>query len=94
MNETLQPDARYTAREVALLVLRHRLRWFYVNRARLEAEGFPRPISSVGRPRWSGADLIAWEQRPKIRKGVALPAGVVDLRVVMAARAEAVARRS
>lgn len=62
--ETLQPTAIYTTAEVARLVFRHSVEWFYENHAKLRDEhGFPDPVSPIGRPRWSGAQLIAWTNR-------------------------------
>jgi hypothetical protein len=60
---TLDPDARYSSADVAHW-LGHRVEWFYANRAQLERdEGFPGPISRIGRPRWLGARLLEWERR-------------------------------
>ena len=60
----LEPNRIYTASEVAA-ALSHGTRWFRMKRHELEREGFPPPVSRVGRPRWLGADLIAWLARPK-----------------------------
>ena len=61
---TLKEDGLYGPRDVAELVLGHPVRWFRRHRKRLEAEeGFPAPVSRIGRPRWSGRALIAWRDR-------------------------------
>jgi hypothetical protein len=63
----LVPNGIYTMRDVAQLVFAHSYRWFYENHERLARdEGFPRPISKFGFPRWNGTDLIAWLARPKL----------------------------
>lgn len=63
----IQPNRIYTATEVAQLVFRHPdSRWFLERRQRMmKEEGFPRPISKIGRPKWYGADLVAWMARDK-----------------------------
>lgn len=41
--------------------LKHPLGWFYKNRARLEANGFPLPDPRVvGHPRWRAAEVDAY----------------------------------
>jgi len=60
----VRADAIYTTADVAAL-LSHSTRWFRANRKRLNAEGFPPPVSCVGHPRWYGADLLAWLARPR-----------------------------
>lgn len=57
--------ARYSAADVARVVLGKSQRWFSEHRAALERDGFPRPISRVGRPAWWGKDLRAWLERDK-----------------------------
>ncbi len=76
----LDPAKRYRCSEVAAW-LEHTPSWFSRNRAELErVDNFPRPISRVGKPRWLGADLIAWEQRDKHAPTITGPAApmVVD----------------
>lgn len=63
--DTLSADRLYWAKDVAELLFARHIDWFYQHRAKLEAEeGFPRPISCIGRPRWAGRALIAWRDRP------------------------------
>lgn len=93
--QELHPDGRYWAYEVARILFRRDVEWFYRNRARLEAqEGFPQPISQIGRPHWKGQALIAWENRAQARK----PAETDDPKVVsydalLKARASIVAKK-
>ena len=47
-----------TTREVAR-VLGHAIEWFYKHRARLEGEGFPKPIPGLGL-RWDSVAVEAW----------------------------------
>jgi len=89
----LDPAKRYRCSEVAAW-LEHTPSWFSRNRAELErVDNFPRPISRVGKPRWLGADLIAWEQRDKHAPETAGPASppVFDLSPILRARAHQVA---
>ena len=61
---TIDPLAFYSARDVAQIVFGRGVQWFYLHRRALRAkENFPKPISSIGQPRWNGALLIAWAQR-------------------------------
>lgn len=60
MTERIDPDAFYWAEDVARIVFGRSARWFSRQRDKLHAEGFPKPISEIGRPRWSGATLTAW----------------------------------
>lgn len=80
----------YVGAEVAELVFRHPPDWFYRRRLKLIAEeGFPRPISKFGQPRWSGAALIAWMSRqPCEAIGADLP-GAPDLSNVLDMRTAA-----
>lgn len=65
--EEIQPNGIYTAANVARIVFRRsNVRWFWRNHRRLEAEGFPQPISRVGLPRWSGRALLAWIDRARV----------------------------
>lgn len=69
MNVFLHPNGSYTARQVAMLVFKKSYEWFSRNLARLrDRDGFPKAISSVGHPRWSGAALLHWMQTPRIAK--------------------------
>jgi hypothetical protein len=86
MTAALDAHSFYGIPEIARIVFGHRARWFYENRARLEAEGFPRPISCVGRPRWSGADLIAWAARPRAHD---FAPNVIDATVLLRDRSRA-----
>lgn len=62
----IEANGIYTMHDVAALVFRHSYRWFFENRQRLtNDEGFPRPISKFGFPRWNGSDLLEWMARPK-----------------------------
>lgn len=83
----LEARAHLTSGEVAAALRRSR-RWFYAHRAQLEAEGFPRPISSVGNPLWAASDLIAWIERPKFPPVSAppVPPGGASNVVALAAR--------
>ena len=89
---TIDPNACYEAEEVALLLFRTTVRSFNRHRRQRAREGFPRPISNVGKKVWSGADLIAWRDRDKAV--TALPAGVTDLGAHLAARAKIAAERN
>lgn len=63
----IEDDGHYTASQVAHLVFDHDVRWFQRNRAKLErVEGFPKPISCIGRPRWLGQRLREWLMRPNL----------------------------
>lgn len=64
--EQILPDAFYTSAEIARIVFRTTVAWFYEHRADLERkDGFPRPINRVGQPRWRGADILAWSIRDR-----------------------------
>lgn len=92
--ETLDPDARYTAADVARIVFGWSADTFRRRRARLtREEGFPRPISKIGRPRWNGWRLIEWEARDQDapRQAKALPPDVADFSTVLAERSAAIA---
>ena len=88
----LDPRGRYGCAEVAAW-LGHTPSWFSRHRAELEkVDGFPRPITRIGRPRWLGADLIAWEQRDKHAPEIAgASPPVFDLSPILRARALLVA---
>lgn len=67
---SLDPHATYNAADVARLVFGHGGKnpaiWLYRHFAELtRRESFPMPVSCIGRPRWSGALLIAWMNRPQ-----------------------------
>lgn len=63
-DEVLSEDGLYWAKDVARVLFGRTLGWFYLHRKALEEQdGFPRPISKIGRPRWSGWTLIAWRDR-------------------------------
>lgn len=63
MNERIDPATFYWADDIARIVFGRTTRWFSRHRKRLHAEGFPHPISRIGRPRWSGHTLLAWQNR-------------------------------
>lgn len=89
----LDPLKNYDSAGVARELFDNDVTWLYRNKKKLKAEGFPKPISSVGHPRWSGAKLIAWRDRDQ--PDAALPPDptgkVVDYSQLLAARAAAVA---
>lgn len=87
--EILQPAASYTAAEVARILFRVSLRVFQRRRARLRREGFPRPVSSIGKAVWSGAALIAWRDRDASRQEG--NPNLIELSQRLAGRARAVA---
>lgn len=62
-DDALSENGLYWANDVARLLFGRTIYWFYAHRGALEEEGFPRPISKIGRPRWSGHALIAWRDR-------------------------------
>lgn len=76
---------RYTSRDVARLVFGKSYDWFIDNRAELTARhGFPRPVSPIGNPHWTGRALLDWIYRdqavPNAVEGTpARAANVVDL---------------
>lgn len=85
MSEIIHPNGSYTARQVAELIFRKSYLWFSRNLARLrERDGFPKAISSIGHPRWSGAALLHWMQTPRLAKSKPGPApdltNVLDMR--------------
>lgn len=86
MSEALiHPNGAYTARQVALLVFKKSYVWFSRHHSRLRnRDGFPKPISPIGHPRWSGAALLLWMQTPRFAKpnGRSAPdmTNVLDLR--------------
>lgn len=70
----LYEDGLYWAPQVAELLFGRSADWFYRHRAKLQTdEGFPHPVSRIGRPRWSGRALIGWRDR---HAAVAPPSGV------------------
>lgn len=65
MSDVLEPAAIYDSAAVARLLFQHDVEWFYSYRKTTgRTERFPAPISGKGHPRWSGAALIAWRDRP------------------------------
>jgi hypothetical protein len=58
---------------------RHSLGWFYRNRVRLEARGFPVPVDGLGL-RWDPAAIDAWlnAQLPAV-KAAAVPEDGADI---------------
>jgi predicted DNA-binding transcriptional regulator AlpA len=56
------PRPPYTLKQIAEL-LGHGLPWLYHHRRELEAAGFPKPISPIGRPRFHRASIDAWLER-------------------------------
>jgi hypothetical protein len=95
--DTIDPRRFYRAADIARLVFARSLSWFYINRARLEStDGFPTPISSIGRPRWNGKDLRDWIDRPKCcHHGVVITGdtGVIDFSGALRERARKIAAR-
>lgn len=88
----LDPLRPYTCEEVARLVHAKSVSWFYRSRRMLQAAGFPRPVSPFGQPRWNGADLIAWMNRPKPNPDIPGDTGnLVDFSAMLALRAATVA---
>ncbi len=86
----IERDHHYTASEVARIVFDHDVRWFQRNRSRLERlEGFPKPISAIGRPRWLGAKLTEWLMRPIAPAPVKTGGNVVDWDQVLRGRLKA-----
>jgi hypothetical protein len=97
--ERIDPDDRYWADQVARILFGRSPRWFSRHRVRLHREeNFPRPISEIGRPRWSGSTLLAWQNRSPLTPGE-VPSGpadmsnVINIDLALAARATQVARR-
>jgi hypothetical protein len=89
----IEPGRTYGSTQVAGLVFGRSVEWFYANRARLHArEGFPRPVSRYGWPRWSGQDLLTWMNRPKHGGGGGPK--VVDFSEVLRERARTIGRRA
>lgn len=86
----LHPNGSYTARQVAELVHRKSYEWFSRNHKRLRDEkGFPKPISSFGQPRWSGAALLHWMQTPRSASARTVApdlTNVLDLRTALMLR--------
>lgn len=85
-------NASYTTREISEIIFRmNGPDWFYRNRDELIAkEGFPLPISSMGHPRWRGADLIAWMSRDR---GAAPTAGGPGFENVLSMRTKNIRRK-
>ncbi len=84
--DRIDPDfVRYTSRDVARLVFGKSYDWFIDNRTELTARhGFPRPVSPIGNPHWSGRALLAWIYRDQaVPDGIegtpARPGNVVNL---------------
>lgn len=96
----LEEDALYWAADVARDLFGRSLQWFYRHRAKLHAaEAFPHPISEIGRPRWSGSSLLAWQRR--IPLGASAPSdpcepagpNVIDFERRLKERAQAIAKK-
>jgi hypothetical protein len=95
-------DRPYTSAQVAALVFGRTVQWFYAYRAGQGLlDGFPPPFSPSGHPRWSGAALLAWMQRPQRRAETPSAASqdcaggnVTDIRVILRARSKGIAHRS
>lgn len=80
MSAVIHPNGSYAAHQVAEHVFGKCVEWFYRHRIRLLREdGFPTPISKFGQPRWSGAALLTWMQRPPVADQGPLPDGVSRL---------------
>lgn len=57
----IEPNRFYSSEEVAREVFGITARTFYLRRRTLvQRDGFPRPISPHGHPRWLGQALIDW----------------------------------
>ena len=87
----IHPNGAYTARQVAELVFKKSYIWFSRHKAKLEAEGFPAPISSIGIPRWSGNALLVWMQTPRRKLASAI---VPDITNVLELRTAAMRRKA
>jgi hypothetical protein len=84
----------YGSAAVARIVFGRSVEWFYANKDREQREqGFPRPISPNGWPKWSGADLLAWLARPKASDAqAAAPGKVVDFASRLRERSQTLAQ--
>ena len=94
---SIDPNARYSRRAVAVHFFGRSPRWLADRLEKLmRDEGFPRPISCIGRPLWSGADLLAWQNRrkeaPRFDRQNAAP-NVEDITALLADRARKAARK-
>lgn len=96
MADAIEPGKTYGSAAVARIVFGRSVAWFYAARARETREqGFPRPISPHGQPKWAGADLLAWMARPKASEvQAAAPGKIVDFSSRLRERSLALARRS
>ncbi len=98
MSDAIDPNRPYTSAQVATLVFGRSVAWFYSYRSKDAArEGFPRPISNRGWPRWAGCDLLAWITRPKVETALDAPpegsgSNLVDIRAKLRARSRELAR--
>lgn len=78
--DRIEPGKTYPSATVARIVFGRSVDWFYAHKKTLmRRQGFPRPISPYGWPRWNGQDLLAWMARPKASDAQdAAPGRVVD----------------
>lgn len=99
--DKIEPHGLYHSADVARLVLGHDVEWFYHYRHHAGlAEGFPKPVSPSGQPRWRGSCLLAWMERPD-RGTPSLPLldslegpNIVDIRSTLRQRSQAMAQRT
>ena len=94
MSEPILPNAIYDSASVALLVHQRSVEWFYTWRAgEGRLQGFPRPVSPSGHPRWLGADLLAWLRRDQAGDVPARLEGetLVDIRPILRLRSQQMA---
>jgi len=87
----IEEGETYSSADVARIVFHkegRNIEWFYANKDRLMAkEGFPKPISRFGWPKWNGADLLAWLGRDKsLSARAASGRNVVDFSEVLRQR--------
>lgn len=93
----LVPNGFYSMNDIARIVFGRDVRYLWRDRrfAKLKEAGFPKPVSPVGHPRWSGAALLAWANRPQADDCAApLPEGagnVTDITTILRRRALAIA---
>lgn len=71
----------YTQAEVARIMFGWTAGTFSQRKARMmREEGFPKPVSKFGRPRWAGARLNAWHDRDATLQGpITLSANVESI---------------
>lgn len=96
MTERIDRDGIYTSAQVAHLLLGHDVEWFYTYRRTTGLrERFPKPISGRGHPRWSGAALLDWRDRPSRDLPALVPqdgsSNLVDIRERLRQRSMALA---